>query len=188
MSPRIVVSSPLDLMPLPRGFKGNPDPKGVDLLEDGIEEFLQKKNLISAGEADLLAGSIQIDATDVVLETMLLGSAILAGMADPNAFVAAIPSVSAWLLAIYQHCTLLDQKNGELCVYKALLSRSTSNQTSEGIFSSLPCRSGAINKHCGMVKGKICKVSIHDIDEALISLGKKNLAFSTGGKSWQGRS
>jgi hypothetical protein len=188
MSPRVVVSSLLDLVQLPPGFKGNADPKAVDLLEGGIEEFLQTKNLISTGEAELLAGSIEIDATDVVLETMLLASAILAGIAEPNAFVASIPSVGAWLLAIYQHCTLLDQKNGEFCVYKALLSRSNSNQTAENIFSSLLCRGSAINKRCGLVKGKVCQVSIPDIDRALISLEKKNLAFSTGDNSWQGRS
>jgi hypothetical protein len=188
MSPRVVVSSLLDLMRLPPGFKGNPDPKAVDLLEGGIQEFLQEKDLISTGEAGLLAGSIQIDAPELVLETMLLASTILSGMADPNAFVASIPSVGAWLLALYQNCTLLDRTNGELCVYRTLLSGSDSNQSAKKLFSSLSCQRSEIDKKCGMVKGKLCKITIPDINRALISLGKKNLAFSTGGNSWQGRS
>jgi hypothetical protein len=187
MSKTLNVTSLLDLMPMPNHTRLTLDAQTLLKLDQGIEEFLQTHDALPLAGAEMLAGSIHIETNALVLETLVFGAEILTHAAEPSSFITALPSVCAWLVALYQHCDRLDRKNGELCVYKMLLLNEKRDIHVSSIVKSMPCRTGSIDAECGFARKNRCRINESDVLKALKSLGVKNLAFSTGSETWQGR-
>jgi hypothetical protein len=185
MSPAQRVSSFLDLLQLPPSLQSQLDVANLTSLDAGVEHLLQKEGAVMPSSAELLAGSIHVETSDLMLETFVLASAILVLVGDPNAFLNSLPSVAAWLVALYQHCTRLDRKSGELCVYKSLVSRGPSPSGIRALMAALPCRLQKVDSECGLVRRGECRIDGSKLTELLYSLQRKDLALSLGENRWQ---